>query len=180
MKNILFNIELFSKNKNSLIKFYRFFQQELKINATAAIGIKHLAKQTKTKKITILKSPHVNKTAQEHFKYRIFCNHFKLTSSKTFKLYTILKRVKNELFPDVWFRMSHSIKIFNKNTIIDPNLFNLNIKTLVMPIKKKQLHKSSSIHLLFRSDKKKLLKKTVAYLMLFDCHGELFLNITQA
>ena len=54
---------------------------------------------------TILKSPHVNKTTQEHFEQKIYNRQFKIYSSQNFVVLSILKFIKSYIFPDTSFKI---------------------------------------------------------------------------
>ena len=67
------NIRIFSKTQESIERFLNFFiifHNKKKLTLCS----KTLKKIKKNKKFTLLKSPHVNKTAQEQFKFEIFSN----------------------------------------------------------------------------------------------------------
>ena len=80
-----FTLLLYSKNKNTLNYFLNFFKNSEKQNFK--IVKKLLQKKRKKKRISILKSPHVNKTAQKHFQYVYFC------ISLSFKTYELQKNL---------------------------------------------------------------------------------------
>lgn len=62
------------------------------------IFVKPFSKRQKRKFVSILKSPHVNKTAQEQFEYRIFSKHFLIFSIKPQIFLLFLKRLKSLSF----------------------------------------------------------------------------------
>ena len=67
------NIKISSKNKKSLQNFLKVFELFCeKKNLKSNTFIKYFSQKQKTSNIyTILKSPHVNKKAQEQFEYSI-------------------------------------------------------------------------------------------------------------
>jgi ribosomal protein S10 len=94
-----FNLIVTSKNKNSIKNFCNFFHE---ITYTYfRILRKTFKKQTKKKFITILTSPHVNKTAQEQFELKTFSTQIKLETGQPFKFLMLLKKIKVYIFPDV-------------------------------------------------------------------------------
>ena len=167
-----FNITITSKNKNSINNFFSI----LKTNKCNDLK-KYFQKKTKHKRMSILKSPHVNKTAQEQFEKIIFNKQFTLQTIKNLKFYIFLKRLNFELFPDINFKLKYKInyhdfrkiklKIFNPNNFKfkkykNSKFFNLNL---------------DEIKLLKRAKKETFLKKTNILLNLFDFYGEFFKKI---
>ena len=76
----------------------------------------------KKKVITLLKSPHVNKTSQEKFECRVFLTKMLLRSSFLNKNFIFIKKVLTNLFQDI------SIKIeFMPNSILN----NFNCKSIL-------------------------------------------------
>lgn len=90
---------LYSKNKSSLNNFLTFFIRNF--NPFSPIITKLLRNKKIKEKISVLKSPHVNKTAQEHFKYVYFCMSLSFYNSEIKKELVILKKIKDKLFPDL-------------------------------------------------------------------------------
>ena len=95
----------------------------------------------RSKKIfTILKSPHVNKTAQDQFEFVIFSTKIDLHSFKISKFLLILKKINLKLFPDVkikinfFFDSNKSLKtqkkVFDQNKFLLKTSFtNLKVKS---------------------------------------------------
>lgn len=69
--------------KYKIIKAKKKFKKKIKI-------VKIFSLKRKKKIYTILKSPHVNKKAREHFKYEIFKKHFYLKSTEIFLIFNFL------------------------------------------------------------------------------------------
>ena len=88
-----YTLTISSKNKDSINQILKFFNNNKKQNSQIYTK---LFRQKKVKeKISVLKSPHVNKTAQEQFKYI----HYYITI--TFKSITItitFPRTRKEVF----------------------------------------------------------------------------------
>ena len=100
------NIHIYSKNYRSIKLISSFFTNKIfleSLNLTSS----NFSYQTptRTKLFTVLKSPHVNKTAQEHFEYTIYTKQFKIHSSKSFLLLVFLKKLKHNVFFDVMFKI---------------------------------------------------------------------------
>lgn len=165
-----FNLIIKSKNKNSINNFITFFNKN-----KFDIIQKYSHKKTKKKRLTILKSPHVNKKAQEQFESRMFKKQLTIQITKSYKYLIFLKKLNYNLFPDI------SIKIqYRKNLkllplqIFYPNNFkfnkyvilkNLNVKNLNQQKQNKKLHTNL------------ITKKTNFLLKIFDIYGQ-FLKLT--
>ena len=82
-----------------------------------------MKKKKKIKKLTILKSPHENKTAQEQFESRVFLRQFNFCLSNSLKYLVFSKKIKNTLFPDIVFKTQF---VFNKqiDNCLKLNVFN--------------------------------------------------------
>ena len=86
---MFFYLKVSCKDKRILEKFTKVLM-EIK---SLPIFIKPFPKHKKRKFITILKSPHVNKTAQEQFEYRFFSKHFLIFSLKPQIFFLLLNLV---------------------------------------------------------------------------------------
>jgi len=96
---LYYQIKIISKNKTSIKNFFKVFNKILQNfnNIT-----KYLKKKRKIKILTILKSPHVNKTAQEQFETRLYSSQVNICySSKSTPILIFLKKLKNYVFPDI-------------------------------------------------------------------------------
>jgi ribosomal protein S10 len=158
---MFFHIKASSKDKKILEKF-SWFLSKLE---TSTFILKCFSKQKKRKFITILKSPHINKTAQEQFEFRFYNKRFLINSFQPLTFLFILKKIKNLSFSGLNLEVKSLLKYNEKNKnflkLISPDNLTLNIKHDC----NKQANKSSSQNL--------LLKK---YIQLFDCYGEIFLK----
>jgi len=118
-----FNVTITSRNKNSIYNFFLFYNKTTLYNLNTRI--KYFQKNLKKKRLTLLKSPHVNKKAQEQFEYRFFKKQFAIEVTKNFKYLVFLKKLNYNLFSDVHIRLKHAIT--NKSIIklglktFDPN-----------------------------------------------------------
>lgn len=88
-----------SKNKKSLTKFSHFFFHNYKNNSQ--IFTKLFRKKKIKENISVLKSPHVNKTAQEKFKHTHFFITITFATFEIKKELFILKKINNQIFPDL-------------------------------------------------------------------------------
>lgn len=146
------NIYVYSKNYVSLKAFLNFFlkvcnHERMKMYF---VLIQH-SKPKAIKKFTVLKSPHVNKKAQEQFEFCLYKNQLSIYSYQNLKLLTILKKIQAKLFADikikVQFVFNHKKFEKEKKEKLSPNkVFS----------KKMSVNKS----------------KTNVYLKLLDIHGE--------
>ena len=142
---MLFNIILMSKNKLSLLKLCTYFNK--KIVKTTLLNFYLISQKNclnKKVKITVLKSPHVNKKAKEKFQlvyYKINLMFFSVNLNKDLLL---LKKLNDFLFSDVKVKVIYQInkKLLVKMLRLNPNSF------------------------------KNLKKKNVSTLKVFDCFGE--------
>ena len=99
-----------SRNKQSLSNFLIFVHTIF----NDSLIHKLRKKNNKKKVITVLKSPHVNKSAQEQFEFRTFSVQLSLLFHGISTDIVILKNIKAKLFPDVKLRLKFSLK--NRNT----------------------------------------------------------------
>jgi hypothetical protein len=138
---MFFHLLLNTSNPESIKKFISILN---KINQTPGINIKIISNQyyynnRKSKRITILKSPHVNKKAQEHYSMFKFKQVIKLESLKVTKLIVLLKKLRTYNLPEAEFKIKiilNRIRL-NKNKVdpdiyfldFSPNLLNKKLKT---------------------------------------------------
>jgi len=144
-----------SKDNHVLEKFLRFLQR-LSISPTV---LKHFSKQKKRKFVTILKSPHVNKTAQEQFEFRYYSKEFLIDSFKPLTFFLIIKKIKNLSFPGLKLEVKG---LFNSDKKSKNFLRLMDPDNLVL---EQNLSKTS-----------KKLSFQKKYIQLFDCYGELCLK----
>ena len=96
------NITISSKNNTSLKSFLKVFKtlgqsKALKLNKTLTVFQKKRFKKV----FTILKSPHVYKTAQEQFESNLFAKNFKAQTFQILKTLIILKKIQSK-FDTFW------------------------------------------------------------------------------
>lgn len=120
-------------------------------------------KKKKTTKITVLKSPHVNKIAQSQLEYNFFSTTIKFYSHNASQYLVLLKKIKSNLFSE--------ITLQTKITINKKNYFQLQNKALNpknFMINNLNKYNKTNQYIIF--------KKTLNYIKIFDCFGELNLN----
>lgn len=112
------NLTLFSKNKRSIKNFYALIIRIIKNKKFKTnIQMQYKNGKNRKKKFTILKSPHVNKTAQDQYEYTINVKKIKIYSFQTAKFLIILKKLLNSIFSDVHIKIqikSQKIKSLKK------------------------------------------------------------------
>ena len=99
---MIFRLKIFSKDKKVLQNFLIFF---LILNKTSSTW-KIISNLNSRRVITVLKSPHVNKTAQEQFEYRTYCKEIVISSVKPGKLLFTLKKIKSYSFPGIFLKLT--------------------------------------------------------------------------
>lgn len=152
------NIYVYSKNYNLIRRFLIFVARYLLFNKKLKIKIRASAfpRRIKKKKFTILKSPHVNKIAQEQFEYYFCKKQVVLNSYQSLVLLIILKKIRTQLFPD----LNIKIKLSNDNFLLNSKIVN-NLNPNNYQVSKVE---------------KKGLFHVKNYLMLFDHFGEVLLK----
>ena len=170
-----FNVTITSRNKNSIYNFFLFFNRTS--SSTLNARVIYCQKNLKKKRLTILKSPHVNKKAQEQFEYRLFKKQFRIEVTKIFKYLIFLKKLNYNLFSDIHIKLKRSVRnkeiIKSSLKIFDPNYCKLN--TFYSFKKSFFLRKN-----LWQIEKKKIAfiflfrLKGIRLLKLFDLYGESF------
>jgi len=108
-----------------------------------------------------LKSPHVNKTAQEQFEFRFYSKSFLIHSLKPLTYFFIFKKLRSKSFSGLNFEIKGIfnrsekskilLKVSNPNNVISQNIYN---------------SKSNS----------NLKLSQMKYIQLFDYYGEVCLN----
>jgi ribosomal protein S10 len=94
----LFTIK--SKNKKSMFNFLSFFKDVSKQKMKSRIQKKRLQKKN-YKRITLLKSPHVHKSAQTQFECRIYKTEISIALSNTVNFLILMKKLLNRSFYDI-------------------------------------------------------------------------------
>ena len=121
-------IDLRSNNIKSL-KNFQVFLIKNKLNEKLRTFYNFQTKISKLKSFTVLKSPHVNKIAQEQFNYRSYRAKIILFSTNFFLTLYYLKLIKNNLFTDVDVKIKlqsqHSLFYKKLKYCFNPNKFNI-------------------------------------------------------
>jgi predicted aconitase len=93
-----YRIKLDSKTKESSLNFLNFLKNPHPKLQNFQLILKFLRKKRKNKLITVLKSPHVNKKAQEQFQFSIHSTTITYIPWETKKSILLLKKIKNYMF----------------------------------------------------------------------------------
>ena len=117
-----YQINFKSKNKKSLYNLTKFFYWKSK---NLYLLNKNFTSDIKKQTTTILKSPHVNKVAQEKFQKNTYSQNINLYVPYTFKLLRFVKTINSNRFLDVKIK----IKLLINNT-----LKNIKYKIVFNPI----------------------------------------------
>jgi len=159
---MFFLISVSSKSKKTLNYFLSFLSNIDSKNSN--LFIKYFPKQKTKKVITVLKSPHVHKKAQEQFEFRVCTKKLFINSLQHLKFLYFLKKVQNNIFPFISLKIEGCFYVKNKTNFIfikmDPNKLNINF-----------LNPDSSIY-----QEKNKSKLFIQYLNLLDCNGEYYLK----
>ena len=143
-----YTLLVYGKNKKTIDNFLIFLKK------TPQQNFQILKKQSKITRFSVLKSPHINKKAQEHFQFIQFCISLSFVTTQLKKKLLFLKKIKNQLFPD--------LKVVIKGTYLGKtksiNFFSPN-DTIIYNQKK--------VKLTFKF----LLKKSLFYLKVLDYYG---------
>jgi ribosomal protein S10 len=171
-----YQLTIISKNKKSAENCFLFF-----LNNTSELNLniikKYFQKKRKKNVLTILKSPHVNKAAQEQFESKLFSKQLSIYSSKNFQFLLFLKKIKTRLFPDVKIKIKF---ILNKNlsektkiNILNPSNFKLNVLKNIKLEKYVQSNKKRTKNKHYELNKKSNLENIQNLLKIFDMYSEL-------
>lgn len=106
-----------------------------------------------------MKSPHVNKTAQEQFEFRYYIKEFLIDSPKPFTFFLTIRKIKNLSFPGLKLEVKG---VFSSSKQSQSVLKLINPDNIVLKLRKSRTFSSLGFQ-----------KK---YIQLFDCYGELYLE----
>ena len=100
--------------------FFFFLKKYLTFNCD--VVSKYYQKKTSIKKVTLLKSPHVNKKAQEQFETRIFKKEIKMLINNNFKLLFLLKKINYNIYSDINIKIK---ELLNNNNFLTKKKFKI-------------------------------------------------------
>jgi ribosomal protein S10 len=155
---MVFFIKISSKNKATLQLFLMFISKLENNN----LLLKYFPKQKIKKFITVLKSPHVNKSAQEQFEFRVYTKKLRVSSPQHLKFLYFLKKSQTTIFPFINLKLEGIYSVKSQLNLIssrlDPNKLNSSFFT-------KSKFKKNMKKQYFR-------KSLIKYFNLLDCYGE--------
>lgn len=134
-------------------------------------GLLNYSQQKQKRKVfTTLKSPHVNKTAQEHIEYRFFSKCINIFSFQILKFLILIKKIQIKLCSDVEIQIKFisNNKIIKKTKLVSLNPDNYEINSF-FSYKKQDKNSGYKVQKLSK-------KQMLPYLNLFDIYGELSLK----
>ena len=167
-----YRIRLYSKDKKSLHHFLKFLKRSTRTQ-NFQLSFNLLRKRKAKKKVTVLKSPHVNKTAQEQFGYTIHSIEMSCCSWEIKKYLVLLKRVRNQLFPSVKIQINGKFsgtKKPLKELLFNPTNTTFYVNALLPP-RQKMKNKSLSAGMYVKN--RNLLEKNLLYFNVLYCYGSL-------
>ena len=159
---MFFHIKVSAKDKKVLENFGQFIS---KLQLTSN-SLQSLSKRNLRKFITVLKSPHVNKTAQEQFEFRVYTKEFLISSFKPLTLFLILKKINNLSFSGLNLKIERLFKRNTKKKLIALNPDSVDLNTL------------EKFNSLLPSDLSSIqnFSPSKRYIQLFDSYGEMVLK----
>ena len=170
-----FSIIISSKNKTATNDFILFFIKYLIFSSNNIQN--YFKNKTKRKRVTILKSPHVNKKSQEQFETKIFKSHLKVQVQKKLKNGVFLKKLIHNTFSNVSIKLKQVLA--NRNTLkFNLNIFNTNNFKIGVKIQTKNKTENFKLNKKLNVLKKKtvskyvITKKTTKLFDVLDLYGE--------
>ena len=151
---MFFYVKISSKDLKTLKLFLLFLSKF----QNSSLILKYFPKQKFKKVITVLKSPHANKSAQEQFEYRVYTKNLVISSLQNLKFLYFLKKVQNTIFSFIHIEIKW---LYNKNSKYNNLLQKLNPNNLNVKF--------------FTNDRIKS-NKILSYVQLMDCYGELYIK----
>jgi len=147
---MVFFIKISSKNKETLQLFLMFLSKLQNNN----LLIKYFPKQKIKKFITVLKSPHINKSAQEQFEFRVYTKKLQVSSPQHLKFLYFLKKSQINIFPFINLKLKWLYSVEFQLSLISNRL---------NPIK---------FNNKFFSKNNLIIQNLLQYFNLLDCYGE--------
>ena len=146
-------IDIYSKNKHSLQLFCECFlaknlAEKFRFNTIKVSA----AKKIKIKKFTILKSPHVNKTAQEQFEHRVYKRQVRCFVPQFPLFMMFFKKLRFHFLSDIncKIKIISNIKANKRKFQFNTDTYKLNVKTFNLLEYLKILSLSGECFLLFK------------------------------
>ena len=105
----IYYLTVISKDRKSLKRYLNLLTKSsklLKLNLTNKTN----SGNHKIKRVSVLKSPHVNKTAQEQFEFELFSSKLIVETTQTFKILTLIKKLKSTVLSSVKIKLNSIVK----------------------------------------------------------------------
>lgn len=151
---MFFFIKISSKNKETLQLFLMFLSKLENKN----LLIKYFPKQKIKKFITVLKSPHINKSAQEQFEFRVYTKKLRICSTQHLKFLYFLKKSQITIFPFINLKLEGIYNLKSQLNLISSKLDPVKFNTNFFNQNK------------FKSNSQS--QNLIQYFNLLDCYGE--------
>ena len=120
---MFFAINIRSKNLNSLNKFLKILNNEKFLKKLQIKFFKIIHKSNKNKKVlTILKSPHVNKSAQEQFEHVTYKKNVICFIEQPFLFILVLKLLRFRHFSDISILIKFNLDIIKAKKFVKKNI----------------------------------------------------------
>jgi hypothetical protein len=167
-----FKIKANSKSRESIKKIFVTLFDKYRTNRNFDLTIKNHTCRIKKKRFSMLKSPHVNKIAQEQFEYRNYTFQYVSQVTDSIKFLRLIKLLKTVKLSDTNVLITSIFKQNSYNKIVrlvNPNYYKINlfIKNFLKLNKRRFLKKIYS---------KFKYQKMAHYLNCFDIYGELVIK----
>lgn len=174
---MFFYLKISCKDKRILEIFLRLLTK-IKF---LSVFVKPFPKNEKRKFITVLKSPHVNKTAQEQFEYRFYSKHFLVHSFKPATFFLLLKKLKSLSFPGLNLEVKGLLEnnTLHKNVLQVINPDNIILKSIKSLNLNRRIHKKICCNKSFKQTLQNCRPDFLShkkYVQLFDLYGEVCLK----
>lgn len=166
-----YRIKLSSKNEKSLKHFLRFWKTPHANIANSQQILDVSKRKNKRKKLAVIKSPHVNKKAQEHFQQKIRSKTIRCFSWEIRKSFMLLKKMRNHMFPGIKILIERKFTR-KKNNLIKSVLWdpsNIPLKAIFFSFDQRK-KKTLLIYIRCKENRKQV-KKTSVYLQNLDVSG---------
>lgn len=116
------NIVIKSKNKNSILKFLKIFKNFSKSKKLHLSRVLIFFQANCPENVfTILKSPHVNKRAQEQFEFTIYSQKIQIRTFQITKTLIVLKKIQGTFFSEIELDIKFLIDKTQKNKLMINN-----------------------------------------------------------
>lgn len=152
------NLRISSRNQESVKRFVNYLNVlPIQYLFESFFHFKYVKVPQSKKVFTLLKSPHVHKSAQDQFEYLLFSTNVNLYSFNSSNFLFILKKINSKLFPDVKIKVKFYVSDKNLKQK-ELNFYKLDKYILKVPLSRRTLfHESYVIN---------------GYLQLLDLYGE--------